>query len=102
FWVQADGFRFARMGGVVVDRLVDGLRSAKRSQMIDQQVIINCIRMIEINLMLQLKRHVAEISIIGVLLEINDILRAHRRNNLLRNGSLTGTGPTANTYYHID
>src|SRR5258708_32070214 len=48
----------------------------------------------------KVERHVAEVSIVRVLLKINDVTGANRSDDLLRNGRLARSRTPADTDYH--
>src|SRR5262249_22034997 len=102
-----DGTRFhmgdlgpARVGLIVVDRLLYRLPGPEGFDVIDQQVYIEGVRVIEVDSVPQLDRHIAEVAIIGILLQIDNVRSADRLYNPMSNGCLPRSRPTGNSDHH--
>src|SRR5262245_64939289 len=65
---------------VVVDRLVYRLARAECLDVIDQKIDVESIRMIEVDVVAQLDRHIAQVAIIGILLQVDYTRWADRLN----------------------
>src|SRR5437763_7096596 len=89
--LDVNRFGLARMRGVVVGRLLDALAGAQGFEMIRHQIDVDGVGVIEVDFVPQLKRHIAEVAIVSVLLQINHIAGADRSDDLLRNRRLAGT-----------
>lgn len=88
------------MSRVVVDWLLDAFARAQRFQVIHKKLRVKRIWVIEVDSMSKVQRHVTEVAVIRILLEIHDVLGADRRDDLLRYGSLTRAGPATDADNH--
>src|SRR5262249_43020532 len=79
----------ARMRLVVVDRLLYWLAGFQRFNMIDQQIGVESIRMIEVDVVAQLDRHIAQVAIIGILLQVDHARGADRLYYSVGDGGLS-------------
>src|SRR5262249_32977927 len=83
-WSNENRFRSPRMQGEIINRHLDRLARTQSFDMINEQVIIERVRVIEINLMPQFDRHITQIAIIAVLLKVGYVLIADIFNNASR------------------
>src|SRR5438034_899894 len=68
---------------------------------VDEKVVVNCIRMIKVGQLAIVKRQVFQVAVIRILLNENDVFGAHGFEDAIRNRSLARTGPAANANNQI-
>src|ERR1051326_8264810 len=68
--------------------------------MIYQQVVIYCIRMIEVRRVPIIERHVLQVAIVKILLNEDDFIGTHRFENSICDRCLAGTSATTNADDH--
>src|SRR4029077_16754801 len=73
-----------RMGAKIVDGKFDRFTSVQLLKMIDQQLLVDRIRMIEVRRIPIVQRHVLEIAIVKILLDENHFVRADRLQDAIR------------------
>src|SRR5436853_737028 len=98
--LEVNSFRFAETRSVVINRLVYRLTGAQCFEMIDQQLGVERIRMIEVESMAKIERHVAEVSVIGVLGKKDDVLRSNFGYDFFSDRSLSRTRAAADSNNH--
>ncbi len=72
------------MGAKIVDRKLDRFAGVQFLQMIDQQFVVDRVRMIEVGRIPIVQRHVLEIAIIKILLDENDFVGTDRLQDAIR------------------
>src|SRR5207244_12304742 len=77
----------ARVRAKIVDGKLDRLACVQLLQMIDQELVINGIRMIEVGRVAIIQRHVLQIAIIKILLNESDFVRGNRLKNSITDAS---------------
>src|SRR5882762_3828984 len=86
----------------IVDGKLDRLARLQPLQMINQQVVVDSVRMIEIRRIAIVERHVFKIAIVKILLDEDDLVSADRLQNPISNCRLTRAGAAADADDHDD
>src|SRR5215831_3650362 len=68
----------------IIDWQFDRLPGIQLLQMIDQQFVVDRVRVIEVRRVTIVERHVFQITIVKILLDEDDFIRAHRFQNAIR------------------
>ena len=71
------------MGAEIVNRKFDRFARIQTLEMIDQEIVIERVRMIEVRSIPIIQRHILQIAIIEVLLNKDDFVGAHRFQNAI-------------------
>jgi hypothetical protein len=66
----------------------------------DEKIVVQSIRMIEIGGLPKIKGQIFKVSVIRVLLDKDHVLGIHGFENAFRNSGFSGPGPTRDSYYH--
>jgi hypothetical protein len=65
-----------------------------------KQLGVEGVGMVVVDSVPKVERHIAEVALVRVLLKIDDVTGANRRDDLLRNGRLARARAPADTDYH--
>src|SRR6185369_3709706 len=97
-----DGTRFVqtRVSLEVVERQLNRLACFQTSHMIDEQFVVERVRMIEICHATEIERHIGEVAVVGVLLDENYFTGADRFKNAICNRGLSRSSSTRDADYH--
>src|SRR5215467_111693 len=99
-WLDMSNLGFTGMGLVVIDGLLNCFAGLQRLDVVDQKVDIERVRMIEIDMMAQVDGHIAQIAIIGVLLQIDHARGTDRLYDSMGDGSFSGSGSSSDSDHH--
>ena len=97
---HGDGLREPHGLFVTVDGLLDLATVLQRPDVLAEQIVVEGGGMVEVDLSAVLDREVAEVVVVGILVEVRHPISAHARDDFSRDGGLSGSGAARDAEGH--